>query len=74
MAGVVTVCSLGAMQQQCSVSRFQLFEGAYLICGEDALVNTPSVWRIDTVTGETVKYFLADKRNGWARVSDFPVD
>jgi hypothetical protein len=72
----VLVCTLGAMQQQGSVGRFQLVEGKYQIVGKERVVDTVAVWRIDTVTGETVCYGSVidgdHPRAGWVDVTDFP--
>ena len=77
-AMIVLTCSLGAMQQQGSVGRFQLFEGTYQIVGEAELVDTPAVWRIDTVTGETAQMLATWKDGkssaGWVYVSDYKAD
>lgn len=78
VAGVVTVltCTLGAMQQQGEVGRYQLFEGRHQHVGEKATVDVVSVWRIDTVTGNVDMYRSASggmaPGNGWVQVSDFP--
>lgn len=53
----VLACTLGAMQQQGSVGRFQLLSGEYTVHFPDK-GNTPvaAVWRIDTITGDTVRF------------------
>jgi hypothetical protein len=75
-AMIVLTCTLGAMQQQGSVGRFQLVEGKYQIVGKEKIVDGVSVWRIDTVTGETVYYHSVivgdDPGVGWREVIDFP--
>ena len=71
----VLVCTLGAMQQQGGVGRFQLVEGKYQIVGETSVIDAVSTWRIDTVTGEVSEYrsVTAGKRPGvgWVRVPEF---
>jgi hypothetical protein len=76
VAGIVTVlaCTLGAMQQQGGVGRYQLIEGRYEIIGKEALASAVTVWRIDTVTGEAV-YFASQvggnaPGSGWVKVRD----
>ena len=72
----VLVCTLGAMQQQGSVGRFQLVEGKYQIFGKNNVVDAVAVWRIDTVTGEAVVYQVLNAGDhpgvGWVKVTDFP--
>lgn len=77
VAGAVAVltCTLGAMQQQGTVGRFQLVEGRYQVIGKTAVVDAVTVWRIDTVTGETVSYSAVTSGDhpgvGWKLVTDF---
>jgi hypothetical protein len=50
-------CSLGAMQQpQGQVGRYQLMQGQVEVVGEGATANFNVVFRIDTVTGDTLEY------------------
>lgn len=76
-AVIVLTCTLGAMQQQGGVGRFQIVEGTFQMTsakeGGIGLLDVPTVWRIDTVTGEAVMYFATiDKdgteRTGWGTV------
>ena len=71
----VLICTLGAMQQQGGVGRFQLLAGTYQINFKNTFVDVPGVWRIDTVTGETVQYLAVDNngqpQKGWQSVTDF---
>jgi len=75
-AVIVLACTLGAMQQQGSVGRFQLVEGKYQVVGKNTVVDCVAVWRIDTVTGEAVKHQVVNAGDhpgaGWVAVTDFP--
>lgn len=76
VAGVLMmlICTVGAMQQQGGVGRFQLLQGQYEIIGGQQTVPAVTVWRIDTVTGETVMYVAVNYPNesgfGWQKVGD----
>jgi hypothetical protein len=72
-AVIVLTCTLGAMQQQGSVGRFQLVDGTYEIIGEKGKVACPTVWRIDTVTGEAVQYLASIDENGKHKAGWTPV-
>jgi hypothetical protein len=61
VAGIIAVlcCTLGAMQQQVQVGRFQLMEGRYQVwslSGSGGPAENVDVWRIDTATGAVSKY------------------
>jgi hypothetical protein len=79
VAGVVVtlVCTLGAMQREGQVGRYQLVEGRYTIVTQKTLTATEAVctWRIDTVTGETVMFQSLvggkDAGSGWMPVRDW---
>lgn len=75
VAVILLTCTLGAMQQQGAVGRYQLVEGKYQIVGRNAVVDAVAVWRIDTVTGETVCYSCVTAGDhqgvGWKLVSNF---
>ena len=77
-AMIVLTCTLGAMQQQGGVGRFQLIEGRSQVRTKVAIVDAVTVWRIDTVTGEADMFQFAsggdDAGIGWLKVPDFPVD
>ena len=76
VAGIVTVlaCTLGAMQQQGEVGRYQLMEGRYQIITATVTVDCVAVWRIDTVTGDVVQFTAVDTDkktgSGWVKVRD----
>ena len=78
VAGAVTVlaCTLGAMQQQGAVGRWQLIEGKYTIIGKNAVTEVVTVWRIDTVTGKADTYSSVQAGDnpgvGWMPVTDLP--
>jgi hypothetical protein len=75
VAGIVVLltCTLGAMQQG-GAGRYQLVQGWYHIVGQD-ISEYPTVWRIDTVTGDVVMYQSIVAGNGagigWRPVRDF---
>ena len=73
-AVIVLTCTLGAMQQQGGVGRFQLFEGRHLALADNTSIVFETVWRIDTETGETL-YFVADPgaKNGIGDVNGVSV-
>jgi hypothetical protein len=79
VAGVVVVlsCTLGAMQQEGAVGRYQLFEGrSELIAGATGKVlEQVSVWRIDTVNGRVDRYTAVvggpNEGFGWQSVGDY---
>ena len=71
-AMIVLTCSLGAMQQGGQVGRYQLFEGNCRMITEKGNFDCPTVWRIDTVSGDTVRFFFLhenDKQHvGWVKI------
>jgi hypothetical protein len=78
VAGIVAVlvCTLGAMQREGQVGRYQLVEGRFHIIEPGKVTEFATVWRIDTVTGDVVSYHevsLGDEKDssGWLRVDDF---
>lgn len=58
---LVLICTVGAMQQQGQVGRYQLVHGRYqFIDGvKGTNVTTDAVFRIDTVTGETRRFMFS---------------
>ena len=74
-AVIVLTCTLGAMQQQGSVGRFQLFKGECTFHdGDKGNTEVATVWRIDTVTGDTVMFHWSANDLttivGWMTVED----
>jgi len=76
VAGIVTVltCTLGAMQQG-GVGRYQLVEGQFRIITKNDSVDSTTLWRIDTVTGDAVMFQAhttdgPSRGVGWVPVRD----
>lgn len=76
----VLACTLGAVQQQRGdVGRYQLVEGRYQIVGNGAATEAVTVWRIDTVTGDTSRFTATTEggkyREWWtSKVPDLWID
>lgn len=69
VAGIVAVltCTLGAMQQQqAPVGRYQLVESRFRIITKNDSVDSTTLWRIDTVTGDAMM-FQANATDGPSR-------
>jgi hypothetical protein len=77
VAGIVAVlvCTLGAMQREGQVGRYQLVEGRYTVVTPRNTIEATSVWRIDTTTGDVVMFqSRVDGENttsGWMGVGAF---
>jgi hypothetical protein len=69
---LAAVCAAGAMQPQGRDGRYQLVPARVKIVGQQAVVDVDTVFRIDTVTGETVEFMNGPGIEGtwWAPVSD----
>ena len=74
-AVIVLTCTLGAMQQQGGqVGRYQLLEGSYQMTTPKNTFDCTTVWRIDTVNGDTVRFAWGSDDTGrfigWVKVED----